>query len=334
VNSELEKLIDLVKKIPKNKISGTIEYIENILKENQDITPSSHCPHCGGETIVRNGHKSGKQSYLCRTCGKSFVETTNTALEFSHYGESVWEAAIRDTLEGISLDKTAKKLGMSHKSAFRLRHKILIGMEIAEELQPTVLTGVCELDDTYVLESMKGSKIPENYHRKARKHGAVAGKRGISSEYISICAGVKRGGGIYTKTVNRATPTSENINEVFAAHITQGSLVLCDGAKSFKSLSDKCDVSDVNNIDKADNKEHFYHINNVNGYHSFIKQRYEKYRGVATKYLNRYNVMFSKAFNCASSVVGEIFKTMTKIDNDSRLAVRVNDIQTENLLTI
>ncbi len=33
------------------------------------------CPHCGGTHIVRNGHgRTGASNYLCRGCGRQFVE--------------------------------------------------------------------------------------------------------------------------------------------------------------------------------------------------------------------------------------------------------------------
>lgn len=32
------------------------------------------CPHCSSEHVVKNGKsKAGKQTYLCRDCGKRFV---------------------------------------------------------------------------------------------------------------------------------------------------------------------------------------------------------------------------------------------------------------------
>jgi hypothetical protein len=36
------------------------------------------------------------------------------------------------------------------------------------------------------LESLKGRKIPENYYRKPRKHGAKAAKPGLSNEQICV----------------------------------------------------------------------------------------------------------------------------------------------------
>jgi len=49
-------------------------------------------------------------------------------------------------------------MGFSHSTAFNYRHKILSALETLETIAPTVLSGVCELDDTYVLESSKGKK--------------------------------------------------------------------------------------------------------------------------------------------------------------------------------
>ena len=43
-------------------------------------------------------------------------------------------------------------------------------------------------------------------------------------------------------------------------------------------------------------EDHFYNLNTVNGYHSFIKKRYNFYKGVATKFLNRYNVLFGLTY--------------------------------------
>ena len=204
----------------------------------------------------------------------------------------MWKQVTRDTLNGVSLDKTAMDLGTTHNAVFNMRHKILSTVESAEKLEPTILCGVCEVDDTYVLESVKGTKIPEDYYREPRKHGAKASKPGISNEYVSIMAGVSRDGQIYTKTANRAVPSKTEVEDIFDGHIGPESLILCDGAKGIGSLSKIAEVSNVKN-----EKGSFYHINTVNGFHSFIKTRHNNvYHGVATKYLNRYNALFSQAF--------------------------------------
>jgi len=286
-------------------------------------------PHCGGKA-KRNGRKDGQQRYRCNACGKAFGDTTNAAVSYSHYGEAVWKQVIRDTVEGYSMDDSAKALMLSHATVFHMRHKILLALEAEEARQPTVLDGVCEMDDTYVLENLKGRKLPEDCGRKARKHGAVAQKRGISNEYLIISTGVQRDGAAYCHTVTRATPGKEDISAAFDGHIGDAALVLCDGATSYNVLGDNfgCDVVNIN----EENKSGFFHINTSNGLHSFIKNRYNQYRGVATKYLNRYNALFAKLFRSDEDLTDSIYKMLCS--NDVKRFHSVHDVKSLGLLII
>lgn len=38
------------------------------------------CPRCGGTHVIRNGHKDGRQRWVCRECGRSFGPTFGTAM--------------------------------------------------------------------------------------------------------------------------------------------------------------------------------------------------------------------------------------------------------------
>lgn len=83
------------------------------------------CPHCGGTYFVKNGLRHGRQAYICRECGKTFVSTTGTVRYRSHQSRAVWQDAISDTLNGVSLQKTADRLNISKEVAFDIRHKIM-----------------------------------------------------------------------------------------------------------------------------------------------------------------------------------------------------------------
>ena len=76
-----------------------------------------------------------------------------------------------------------------------MRHKLLIALEDRNNREPISLSDVCELDETYVLESLKGTKIPDDYWRRDRRHGAKVIKSGISKEYVCYCTAVQRDGG-------------------------------------------------------------------------------------------------------------------------------------------
>jgi transposase-like protein len=194
MESPLIESIELLKRLPEKGVEKALEVLreikEEIDKEKKSISPD--CTHCGGSRVVRNGHKHGKQSYLCRHCCKSFVETTKTAFFNSHSGEAVWKQVIRDTVNGISIDKTASNLELHRDTVFNMRHKILFCLEQEDLVNPIHLEGVCEVDETYVLENYKGKKLSSDFWRRPRKHGAVAIKPGLSDEYICVCTGVKR----------------------------------------------------------------------------------------------------------------------------------------------
>ena len=115
----IAELTRLIRRLPEDRIAETIEYVERIVSESGK-TEVPDCPHCDtkASSIVRFGFKDGVQRYKCKGCGKTFVSTTNTALESSGYGEVVWRQVIRDTIGGTTLDKTAERLGFSHATAF------------------------------------------------------------------------------------------------------------------------------------------------------------------------------------------------------------------------
>jgi hypothetical protein len=231
----------------------------------------------------------------------------------------VWKQVISDTVNGVSIDRTAERLDLHHETVFNMRHKILYCVEQSLITNPTKLTGACETDETYVLESMKGRKLPSDYHRKPRKHGAVASKRGISNEYVCVCTCVSGENENVAVAVNRASPSGEEILDVFGERVSESTVILCDGKQSYNALDGKCTVA----IPKR--------INKVNGFHSFIKKKLEAARGVATIYLNRYNALFSKVYAADKSVVDDIFELMVA---QSGASVTISYTQSSNLLEI
>jgi len=297
----LKDLIGMVKELPEECFEEANEKLKEIKERSETEKESApvSCVKCGSISVLRNGKRNNRQAYICKDCKKSFVQTTNSAIAHSHSGETVWKQVIRDTVEGVSIDKTAHSLDLAHSTVFNMRHKILHCVEQTLLASPMTLDGVCEADETYVLESVKGRKIPEDYHRKPRKHGAKATKRGISDEYICVCTSVADEGKSMAVAANRATPSSEEILAVFGERVDENTVILCDGNRSYNVLEDKCTVATTKRVNK------------VNGFHSFMKERLDGMRGVATIYLNRYNALFSQVFGKQHTAADKIFELMT-----------------------
>ena len=268
--SKLNELIKIVKNIP---LAQQDEILNKLRKEiNVTEKKIECCHHCGiiGD-FIKFGKKDNKQRYKCNSCKKTFMSRTGTAFSNSHSSENEWKEVILDTLSGISLRKTAKRLEIGLSRVQRMRHLILNSIETYTENSETQLEGTIEIDDTYILESVKGMKIGENYHRSARKHGAKASKRGLSNEYVSVNVAVSRDGNSYSKSVNTSRPTIENVKSVFENKINQESMIYCDGDKSFKSVFSEIASVQIIEDKLKQNKEE--HINSVNGFHAQIKNK-------------------------------------------------------------
>lgn len=331
MKDKIETLFDYIKNLCESDLDRIISFVLGIISVNQPSQERPDCPLCGRPHVIKYGHIRGKQRFLCHGCGQTFMHTTNTLMAQSHYQQSVWAGFIRDTLHGESLDSSAKKFGFSHQTAFNMRHKVLMAIQNLLEKDPVILAGVAEFDETFVLDCYKGAPVPDEAGRKARKHGAKAARRGISGEYIAICTGVQRDGGVIAETVNRAKPSGDELSSIFRGHIAENTLVLTDGLRSYNVLESLtgCAVVDVSH---KENKRMF-NLNTVNSLHSYIKDTYNHYRGVATKYINRYNALFSVVFRCADGLRDTLFNSLCTIGKNCYWH-GVKDIHSYRLVTL
>ena len=331
MTDKIKTLFDYIKNLCDSDLDRIISFVLGIVSINQQPPERPDCPYCGGSKVIKYGHRKGKQRFFCHDCEQTFMHTTNTLMAYSHYSQSVWADFIHDTLYGKSLDDSAQKYGFSHYTAFNMRHKVLMALQDLFENDPVLLSGIAEFDETFVLDCYKGSPVPESADRKARRHGAKAAKRGISSEYVAICTGIQRDGGAIAATVNRAKPSSEEIASIFCGHIADDTLVLTDGLRSYnalKALAD-CTVIDVT----REKSKGLFHLNTVNSLHSYIKETYNHYRGVAAKYINRYNALFSIAFRCADSLKNTLFASLCTASQKCYWH-SVNDVRSYKLVTL
>ncbi len=143
------------------------------------------------------------------------------------------------------------------------------------------------MDETYVVRSHKGTKIEEI---NGKKRGTSASKRGLSGEQVCLLTAVERFGESITKAYNMAKPSSNDILKI-KDHIEENTFIWTDGLASYNALIEEkhCSSKIVKTKDEYDSVNH---LNNVNSYHSKIQKQYSKYRGVASKYINRYAALF------------------------------------------
>jgi transposase-like protein len=247
-----------------------------------------HCRHCGSTSVVRHGKRDGRQRYKCKDCNKFSSDLTNSPMYRSKKTDK-WIPFIECMLNGLSLRKTATKIGITHVTAFYWRHKVLSAL--AKE-GIGIFEGLVEVDETYFLESHKGRRVIAN--RKPRKRGGSATKRGISNEQVCVLVARDRNKTTLSKRVGSGRILTEQIDTTLTPHFKSDTVLISDAHNSYKSYTSKTDLEHViiNGSKKEYVKKGIYHLNNINNYHSRLKKWISRFNGVSTKYLQLYLVWF------------------------------------------
>lgn len=187
---------------------------------------------------------------------------------------------------GVPLRQSAKELGISLKTAFRWRHKVLRGYSLHPSRK---LTGIAEADETFFRYSEKGDKSVKD-RRKARKRGGKANKVGVSDEQVPAVVGCDRQGELILGVAGRGRVSQKDIEQILGDRIEDDATLCTDSHNSFKAFAGAHDFKyKPLNISKGRRVvKKVYHIQNVNNAHARLKSWMVRFDGVATKYLDSY----------------------------------------------
>lgn len=188
------------------------------------------CPHCGHLKYVKFGFKSGSQRYKCKGCHKSFTEYTGTWMSGIHKKDKIDTYMVLMS-EEKSLDKIKSELLINKKTAFDWRHKILASLS---DVDKDDFTGVTESDETFFLDSNKGSKV-EN--RKARKRGGSATKRGINQDHVAVIVTMDRDKSLDLTVATKGRIKKKDIERAIGERCTKQTILCSDAHVSYKGFA-------------------------------------------------------------------------------------------------
>ncbi len=301
---------DLFKGLLGNLLSLSEEQLDTLLLAVQERRQRSQgtralensraglgCPHCAGQSTVKNGHSAGLQRYRCSSCGKSFNAATNSPLSRLRNKERFFQMG-ECLMRGLTLKECARELGVAESTALRLRHRFLSAV-VAH--QPKELVGLVEADETYFHESQKGSRKlivrgTAALIRPARARGgkpkslSKLGKSASRKDLVPVLVGRLRGQPHVADRVLQAMNKSQATDalkdwtgpDTFLC--TDGSGTLRQAAAELHLTSKHVPVSHA-----STGKEQIYHVQSVNRYHEVLKTWINReLRGVSTKYLPNY----------------------------------------------
>lgn len=255
------------------------------------------CRKCGSDKIVKFGKdKNGKQRYKCKCCGTTFTETSYSAISRTRFSENVWETYIHLLLKGASLEECAFQCGISVRTAFIWRHKILNVLQNDQDNR--IMAGIIEADEKYYSLSFKGNHTKSKdfvMPRDSYKRGSDNRSNNMPKACV-MCA-VERNGQSYGEVLGAGQSTTKMVTYAFEKRVAPESIMLSDGGRAISNyLSKKENIehitlkSSMSGSHKGGDPEirGIYHIQTVNNFHKRLDDFLRPYNGVATKYLNHY----------------------------------------------
>ena len=296
---DIEDLLREVRELPDFSRRKVQKIVTDYKKEKDEaeIVSFDVCPKCGKEHphLTMGGKtKAGKQMLRCQDCGHRFVIDHNEITFYSRLSKEQWNEGIKSIISGDIIDTTAEKCDVTHRTAFKMRHKVMSFMEKDED--SIQVAEEVELDETHLPESRKGKEFKEQDDRKPRKRGEKATKRGISDEKVCLLTATQRKGGSFLRSYNMGRPSSEEVMNL-VSHIKEESYLWTDNHSSYNKLTETLGSKRVI-VSSHEEYDQVNHLNTVNSFHSSIKKWNAKMRGVATKYINRYAALFNVRWLC------------------------------------
>ncbi|MBO8442344.1 MAG: IS1595 family transposase [Spirochaetes bacterium] len=287
------------------------------------------CPKCGTAhpKVVRSGFAgSGKQMFRCASFGRRFTYDSGRLTWYSHQNADQWKTLMLDTFSGQSLRSTSGRIGVNVETAFNMRHRLMCVLE--KVLDDEVLSGKVELDETYVDSSRKGVGCGRD-----AGFGTVVQKvkRGLSRQKVCILSAVDKDGNAFARAYNCGTPSQDNAMEL-ACHLADDSSVTTDDTVAYERLLESNGCFHRVCQDCRDHKAEV-NLNRISSFHSMIKDFYRGYRGVATKYINRYAAVFSFIWKFRKLKDGDLHGKIKAMVDKSGFAIRTGVVQTYRLFT-
>jgi transposase-like protein len=241
------------------------------------------CPRCGCGRVHRCGQASGLQRFRCLGCGRSYNALTGTPLARLRKKER-WLPYLQCVLDSRTVRDTAQVVGVHRTTSFRWRHRFVPG---AMRDRPATLSAIVEADETYRLESQKGSR---NLTRRPRQRGGVAKRRGINKEHDCLLVARDRNGKTLDFHAGRGQVTVAQLHKCLKPVLPVDVLLISDSAVAYRRFAAQAGIThEAVNVRAGIRARGAFHIQNVNSWHSRFKNWLVRFRGVASRYLINYS---------------------------------------------
>lgn len=180
------------------------------------------CPACGGTARTRF-ERGGLRYWQCGACAHQCSLISGTIFEASKLPLTRWFLAMQlltQAKNNVSALELMRQLGVSYRSAWLVKHKIMEAMRLREDRRE--LDGRVEMDDAYLGGERSGGKSG----------------RGSENKVPIVAAVQTTPSGLPVVACLRQQPHTEEEVAVFAAtHLATSATVVSDGLWCFRATT-------------------------------------------------------------------------------------------------
>jgi transposase-like protein len=245
------------------------------------------CPHCEStEAYTLTARPDSKKPvrkgvYKCKKCRQQFTVRIGTIFEDSKIPLCKWLMALHlltSSKKGISSLQIARELGITHKSAWFLTHRIREAMRTVSPPKPT--KGIVEMDETYV-------------GGKPTKFGA---KRGRGTSKTPVVALIQRGGNVRAVVVDRVT--AKNLRAHAVKHMHPDSCLMTDEFKAYGPVGREFSGHGIVTHSWGEYVKGKAHVNTCESFFALLKRgHYGTFHQLSKTHLHRYVDEFEFRWN-------------------------------------
>ena len=136
--------------------------VSNFEQRLEKLEINKNCPNCGSDKVSKYGKRNNIQVFKCKECSKRFTRFSGTVLEKTRWHWDIWLKVLEMTLNSYSIEDMRQVLindyncsGIDTKTIWLWRLKLIHAMS---EMPMPLLSGVVQVDETFIRESQKGSR--------------------------------------------------------------------------------------------------------------------------------------------------------------------------------
>ena len=218
---------------------------------------NSKCPYCGSDAR-KDGMRKHIQTFECKSCKRKFTVFTGTVLERTRWHWDIWVKVLDMVINNYSIDSMLNVLqddygcvGIDRKTVWLWRMKLIHAL--ASVPQP-ILTGVIQVDETFIRESQKGSRRLVSYlpgESRIPRHGPKPSKLGVMGpEWATVVTAVDNRGYCVCKVAALGKLTKEIFVDLFEPHFNNPSFICSDANDVYENY---CQLFDIPHYERPSN---------------------------------------------------------------------------------